>query len=128
MYIYGLIDPRGPELFYVGCTAKPSARLRRHRNLRSTSAGKKLKARIRAIKHSGNQLEMVILEQTEDSPREYAWIAFFDHLGLANTVRRPVIPYIKKTSEELSAIARESWIKKKQKFDRAGNNFILRIK
>ena len=83
MYIYGLIDPRGPELFYVGITAKPSARLRKHRNLRNLSAGKKLRARIRAI-----------------------------HLGLVNTVRQAGTPYVKKTPEELSAICRATWFRR----------------
>jgi len=117
MYIYGLIDPNGPELYYVGCTAKPAARLRKHRTNASRLAGKKLRERIKQIKRAGGLPEMVILEQTDDKLREYAWISFFDHLGLVNTVRRPVTPYVKKTPEELSIIARESWVRKRQKFD-----------
>ena len=112
MYIYGLIDPRGPELFYVGITAKPSARLRKHRNLHNLSAGKKLRARIRAIKQSGGLPEMVILERTDDKLREYAWIHFFAHLGLVNTVRQAGTPYVKKTPEELSAICRATWFRR----------------
>ena len=122
MYIYGLIDPRGPELFYVGCTAKPSARLRKHRCNASKLAGKKLRERIRAIKQSDGLPQMVILERTDDRLREYAWIQFLAHLGLVNTVRQAGTPHTaKKTPEELSAIARESWVRKRQKFAGFGN-------
>ena len=121
MYIYGLIDPRGPELFYVGRTAKPSARLRKHR-YPSSDAGKKLRARVEEIKRNGGLPEMVILEQADDPSREYVWIQFFAHLRLVNTVRQPTVrqstdtPRIRKTHEELTAICRESWKRKKQKF------------
>ena len=116
MYIYGLIDPIGPEIFYVGRTAKLSARLRKHKK-NSNHAGKKLRERITRIKRAGEQLEMVVLERTEDKHREYAWIQFFEHLGLVNRAKHPTAPYIKKTSEELSRIARESWIRKRRKFE-----------
>ena len=112
MYIYGLIEPSGPELFYVGRTAKPSARLRKHKQLNNAHNGRKLRERIRTIKQSGALLGMVILEQTTDKLREFEWIAFFDHLGLVNTVRRPFVPYTKKTSEELSAICRNTWFRR----------------
>ena len=113
MYIYGLIDPRGPELFYVGCTAKPSARLRKHRCNASKLAGKKLRERIRAIKQSDGLPQMVILERTDDRLREYAWIQFFAHLGLVNTVRQAgTTRTAKRTPEELSAICRATWFRR----------------
>jgi hypothetical protein len=121
MYIYGMVDPNGPEIFYVGCTVNLARRLRKHSNLANKSAGKKVRERIRQIKHTGGLPEMVILEQTEDESREYAWIAFFSDLGLINTARKKTKTNPKKTPVELSAIARASWVRKRQKFQGFSN-------
>jgi hypothetical protein len=87
MTIYGLIDPRRPELFYVGCASDVYTRLRKHRTNVSvqSKAGRKLCTRIRAIIATGALPDMVLLERTEDKTRELVWIKYFEHLGLVNT-------------------------------------------
>jgi hypothetical protein len=114
-HIYGLVDPNGPELFYVGCTSRPTARLTKHRLYYDKDQAKRLKEKIKAIRTSGKLTEMVILERTEDKSRENVWIEYFSWLGLVNVVRQPKIaPRGKKKHAELAAIARQSWERKRQ--------------
>jgi hypothetical protein len=88
MLIYGLVDPEGPELFYVGCTANLRERMRRHRySPASKHIAKKLSARVQKIRAKGNKLGYVLLELGCDPVRELEWIKFFaDLLGLVNTL------------------------------------------
>ena len=73
--VYGLIDPRGPELIYVGCTVDTTRRLHRHACARyavNPAVGK----RTAELKTAGLKPTMVYLEYTLDSKRELDWIEF----------------------------------------------------
>lgn len=90
--IYGLVDPRGPELFYVGATkCKPSERLSGHiagaKRTDTALNGRVVKARIRAILAAGVRPKYVVLELNASPASEHAWIEYFVMLGLANIVR-----------------------------------------
>lgn len=79
--VYGLVDPRGPEVFYVGCTSRLDCRFAEH--VRQGSA--KVKTRIQGILSQGLKPSMVILEYTADALREFVWIDLLLPLGLVNS-------------------------------------------
>jgi hypothetical protein len=87
--IYALVDPRGPEIFYVGCTYRPGGRLANHifNKNGKRAASPECGERIAEILEAGVKPNMVILEITEDFMREEDWIEFFRHLGLTNRVK-----------------------------------------
>jgi predicted GIY-YIG superfamily endonuclease len=82
--VYALVDSRGPEVFYVGCSYNLYQRMHDHRAGNTTNLAMKLRAA--DIKASGATMDMVILERTEDLAREPAWIDFFRPYGLMNSI------------------------------------------
>lgn len=79
--IYGLVDPRGPELFYVGCTSRLESRFAEH----VRQGSNKIKKRTQDILRHGLKPSMVILEHTSDALREFIWIDRLLPLGLVNS-------------------------------------------
>ncbi len=85
--VYALVDPCTKEVFYVGYTKHPNARLTNHSSNTSASNPDK-KMRVNRIKEQGEYLEMLILERTDDPNREYVWIQFFLPYGITNIIKR----------------------------------------
>lgn len=80
--VYGLVDPRGPEIFYIGCTVDPKGRLENH--LREVRMGE-ARERLAELKALNLVPSLVLLEHTMDSMREQAWIEFFRPYGIVNS-------------------------------------------
>ena len=73
--IYGLIDPRTLELFYVGCTLNMRRRLTEHlKRIHWVGHNEALGQRIRNFKQAGLIPSLVVFERTEDKTRELVWI------------------------------------------------------
>jgi hypothetical protein len=90
--IYGLVDPRGPELFYVGRTNHLPRRLSVHigdaqpnnkRFYDSGTGSRIVKDRIRAVIDAGQRLAHVVLELTDDPARELVWMDYLRAQGVA---------------------------------------------
>lgn len=103
--VYGLVDPRNGEIFYVGCTSMPDERLRGHiRDARNKPRKNPRKAtRINAIVKNGHQPVMVTLEitnETEHDQCEKEWIIRLAKSGspitncLIGNIRRYIIDEI----------------------------------
>jgi hypothetical protein len=88
--IYGLIDPRGPDLFYIGCTSQTvPKRLAHHVKVAYGDSrqqnGRKVKARIRAILDAGLRPQYVTIERTADAASERTWIEYCEACGIELT-------------------------------------------
>lgn len=64
-YVYGLVDPRDGETFYIGMTKQPLGRLSGHKSDPASAAYH----RIRDIRKCGEQVRMEIIEQFGDRER-----------------------------------------------------------
>jgi|SRR6185369_10745418 len=70
-YIYGLVDPRTNEIFYVGITENPKGRLGQHIwTVRSSRGNYASKQYIISLLDVGIRPQMVILDQIKTSRRE----------------------------------------------------------
>src|SRR3990167_3153287 len=82
IYIYGLYEPDGHILKYVGRTDDPHERYKTHtRSFRRTKVSSWIKSRI----DSGRYPRMVILEETNSNQcrdAEIWWIAFCKNMGV----------------------------------------------
>ena len=90
MTVYGLIDPRGPELFYIGCTSQTvPKRLAHHVKVAYGDSrqqnGRKVKARIRAILDAGLRPQYVTITRTADAASERMWIEYREACGIELT-------------------------------------------
>ena len=98
VYIYGLVDTRNNNIFYVGSTQKPEERKRKYIN----QGGTRLAARIliREIKKSGVEHEFIILDECDKElrdERESFWIQKCKNDG--NTLLNKRVPYYGRTHE-----------------------------
>jgi predicted GIY-YIG superfamily endonuclease len=97
-FIYELIDPRDNRPFYVGITNNPNARMMTH--LAATESNTEKNARINAIRSSGLQPTMRIIEywdkKDKAEEREIYWITCYGKQGLPLTnmtfVKVPKLP------------------------------------
>ena len=87
-YIYGLVNPKTNEVFYIGCTQDLAQRLSAHcsKSNHLGHSGRRVKAYVRSL---GQIPKTVILERTENPHREMAWIEYFSVLGILNTAHNP---------------------------------------
>ena len=90
MTVYGLIDPRGPELFYIGCTVQTvHTRLKHHVKVAHSGVrqqnGRKVKARIRSILDAGLRPTYVTIERIADAASERTWIEYCEMHGIPLT-------------------------------------------
>ena len=83
--VYALVDPRGPEIFYVGCTISPRNRLRQHIRNRGRVVNSSLGHRIAEMKAENFRPSMVVLERTKYPQREQFWIEYLRPYGLLNS-------------------------------------------
>ena len=88
--VYALVDPRVPEIFYVGYSCDPKHRLKSHSCL-SDPVSKDLRARIAEMKQNNAEPAMVILEKTTSIYREDCWIVFLREQGMNLLNKR--VPY-----------------------------------
>lgn len=75
VFIYGLVDPRIGEVFYVGSTVNINARRSQHKSVFTSS--KALVRRLAEINAAGMRADFSILEETthqERDKRELYWI------------------------------------------------------
>lgn len=92
VYVYGMVDPRGRSVRYVGSSVAPGVRLQSHcsqaRKLPVPSAARRLVDWIRALDNEGVAPLLVLLEATTVDAVEQAeswWIAMLsDHAVLCN--------------------------------------------
>jgi len=96
--IYALVDPRGPEVFYIGCTVQPKQRLQKHTR---RSESPKVRERVAELKALGLVPSIVILEHTKDVLREQVWIEFFGPWGIVNDP-----PYTSRSAYHAPALVR----------------------
>jgi hypothetical protein len=84
-YVYGLVDPRTSEMFYVGKAVRPLCRFQSHRHDRCSSAYE----RIREIEAVGLSVEIRILGTftTDDDALDFEYEAIRSTPGLLN--RKP---------------------------------------
>ena len=73
--VYGLVDPRTKELFYVGCTQDLQRRLKEHSRSRE---------RVKEIQRANRAVCLVILELNPVNrvQGDWPWIAFFTEKGI----------------------------------------------
>jgi hypothetical protein len=115
-YIYSLTDPRSMQVFYVGQTTNPKARLGTHIAV-SKIKGKDgdsqaVKNRITEIIQAGFLPSMAILEKTPDKAREIHWIQHCIFIGLPLLNKQFTVI---KTKEERCALQRKSAAKHRAK-------------
>jgi hypothetical protein len=108
--VYGLVDPRTQEVFYIGFSTNPQRRFNEHKKgrIRTGSGGSKVVSRIRDIKEQGFKISMVMLESTSDKTREKTWIQYMLGMGvsLLNTAYTPRPPRALSTPRVKAHVAR----------------------
>ena len=82
-YVYGLVDPRDGEIFYIGCTSNPSSRLKGHFTDSAAGGGW---GRHYHLRKTGLKIEMVILSKHLDfcAARLEEWRQIQSRKGLVN--------------------------------------------